>query len=742
HSTTDGATEHYRVHGWALPPEASSADPDTLVAAFTAFLARLTGNHRFDVGYSDEALRNGVGDLTPSFADVVPLRVVTSDGESFASFCASQADALEQVRKRFTYPRDLVGRHPSLRSQGVRGSYPVAVILGPEGSAPPVEPVGHDLTLVFTPGGGATWIYHADRLSQHHVEAIERQFVAFLVQALNHPERRCADMPLLMGEELDCVLNQWNATERSVDDVTIHHLIERQAARTPDERAVVAGGRTLTFDQLNRRANQLARLLRDRGVSDETLVGICMDRSGRMMVALLGVLKAGAAYVPLDPTYPAQRLAFMVQDSGCGAILTENHHLGALPKNGASVICLDTQWDEAGAYDDSNLDLAVRPDQLCYVIYTSGSTGTPKGVMVEHRNVVNFFVGMDAHLGTDRGVWLAVTSLSFDISVLELFWTLARGFTVVLYAGDETAAPARSTRPISFSLSYFAADEGAEDDKYRLLIEGAKFADAHGFEAVWTPERHYHAFGGLYPNPSVASSALAMITKQIHLRAGSVVLPLHHPTRVAEEWSVVDNLSNGRVGISFASGWMPNDFLIRPENFADKKNVMLRDIDVVRRLWRGETVKFPGPIGDEVEVTILPHPVQPELPFWITTAGNPETFAAAGKAGANLLTHLLGQTVEELRDKLAAYRSARADAGHEGPGHVTLMLHTFVSDDLEALKDIVREPLKGYLSTATNLVKQYAWSFPAFKKREGQTFGDIDLDSLTAEESDALMEHA
>src|SRR5207253_3560653 len=127
-------------------------------------------------------------------------------------------------------------------------------------------------------------------------------------------------------------------------------------------------------------------------------------------------------------------------------------------------------------------------------------------------------------------------------------------------------------KQLDFSLFYFSSDErSAGDDKYRLLMEGARFADRAGFTAVWTPERHFHAFGGLYPNPSVISAALAAITERIRIRAGSVVLPLHHPVRVAEEWSVVDNLSRGRVGLSFAAGWHADDFIFAPERYAARK---------------------------------------------------------------------------------------------------------------------------------------------------------------------------
>jgi natural product biosynthesis luciferase-like monooxygenase protein len=397
----------------------------------------------------------------------------------------------------------------------------------------------------------------------------------------------------------------------------------------------------------------------------------------------------------------------------------------------------------------------VTSDNLAYVIYTSGSTGKPKGVMVCHRNAVNFFAGMDERLDHDPpGVWLAVTSLSFDISVLELFWTLARGFRVVLQ-GDRDTAAVRALAPrshatnkeIAFSLFYFASDEGeGVAEKYELLLEGAKLADRHGFEAVWTPERHFHAFGGLYPNPSVASAAVAAITERVQIRAGSVVLPLHSPIRVAEEWSLVDNLSKGRVGISFAAGWQPNDFAIAPHRFADRKDAMLRDIETVRRLWRGETVPFPGPNGQDVDVRTLPRPVQAELPVRVTAAGSPETFRNAGEIGAGLLTHLLGQSVEELAEKLAIYRRAWRESGHPGDGHVTLMLHTFVGDDDAEVREAVRAPMKAYLRSSVDLIKKAAWSFPAFAnglQSGGQSPEEVfDSGALTDEEMEALLDHA
>jgi natural product biosynthesis luciferase-like monooxygenase protein len=260
---------------------------------------------------------------------------------------------------------------------------------------------------------------------------------------------------------------------------------------------------------------------------------------------------------------------------------------------------------------------------------------------------------------------------------------------------------------MAFSLFFFASDEaGAGTEKYRLLLEAARFADAHGFSAVWTPERHFHPFGGIYPNPAVTGAAVAAITTRLQIRAGSVVLPLHHPIRVAEEWSVVDNISGGRVAVSFASGWHANDFVIAPANYAHRREIMAREIETVRRLWRGEAVTYIGGDGRPVGITVWPRPVQPELPIWITAFGSPETFRLAGQLGAGLLTHLLGQSITDLAAKIAIYRNARREQGFDpAGGEVAVMLHTFVGDDLEVVRQTVRPPFLEYLRTSIDLAK-------------------------------------
>jgi natural product biosynthesis luciferase-like monooxygenase protein/amino acid adenylation domain-containing protein/non-ribosomal peptide synthase protein (TIGR01720 family)/FkbM family methyltransferase len=579
--------------------------------------------------------------------------------------------------------------------------------------------------------------YATDLFDDATIRRLWGHLANLLRWAVTSPRFRLAELPMIGGAEREQVIRQWNDTAvLGPPCSTIHAAFESRAARQPKARAIAFEGREWSYGELNDKANQLARHLRSSGLGPDEVVGLVLERGPEAVLAMLGVLKAGGAYLPLDPGYPPQRLALMLEDAKVSILLTQQHLVDKLPPHRAQVVCLDRDWPRIERERNENPRPLARAENLAYVIYTSGSTGVPKGVMVHHANVLNFFAGMDAGLEPHPpGVWLAVTTISFDISVLELLWTLTRGFEVVIQREREgtieITAPATVESGIEFSLFYFANDdEENPGNRYRLLLEGAKFADRHGFQAVWTPERHFHAFGGLYPNPSVTGAAIAAVTERIGIRAGSVVLPLHNPIRVAEEWSVVDNLSRGRVGISFASGWHVDDFVLAPENYEERKATMLRHLETVRRLWRGEAVEFRGGAGNPVETRIRPRPVQPELPFWITAAGNPETFRVAGEIGARLLTHLLGQTTEELAEKIAVYRQAWKRHGRgPGSGHVTLMLHTFIGEDLETVRETVRRPFTDYLRSSLGLVRNLARSLGR----------DIDADDLTAEDLEAVL---
>jgi natural product biosynthesis luciferase-like monooxygenase protein len=734
-------------HADAAVPAALSASQR--MASVLAWLARCADKSEFDIGFGVEPDSAGL------WAPQVPWRAnidFRRGLNTVAEHCTTQQ---RELQRRGSYLRDLVARRPDLRARAAQRDprvLPVALLQVDRLDDARAE-AGSELTIALTRDGSASrWLFDAAKLDARQVTQLQQQWLALSHAAAAAPERALAELPLMDATLQQRVLHDWNAARAAGQpQACVHQLFEAQAARVPQRTALIAQGVEISYADLDKRANRVAAQLVAMGVGPDALVGLCLPRGIELIVGLLAIHKAGGAYVPLDPAYPRDRIAYMLDDAEASVLITDRAHA---PQVRAATQVLLIEDALQAPFSDARIDGGAQPKHLAYVIYTSGSTGKPKGVMVEHRNVVNFFAGMDQHLDANSaGTWLAVTSLSFDISVLELCWTLARGYTVViaseeqkLGAGGGVKRGAHASRKLDFSLFYFSADENeGGQDKYKLLLEGAKYADKNGFAAVWTPERHFHAFGGLYPNPAVAGAAVAAVTEHIGIRAGSVVLPLHHPARVAEEWSVVDNISKGRVGISFASGWQPNDFALMPGNYADNKAIMLRNIEVVRKLWRGESVAFDGPLGKPVELRTLPRPVQKELPYWVTSAGNPQTFIDAGRIGANVLTHLLGQSVEELAEKIAAYRKAYKDAGHAGEGFVSLMLHSFVGPDMAAVRATVKQPLIAYLKTSLHLVKQYAWSFPAFKRREGMDAkdqGSVDLQSLAPEEMDALLEHS
>jgi natural product biosynthesis luciferase-like monooxygenase protein len=588
--------------------------------------------------------------------------------------------------------------------------------------------------------------YDKTRFSKKSAESLNKHLELLLKEIVNGKDKKISDISFITDEEAN-LLDLWNKTKKDFEkNICIHQLFERMVALHPDKTALSVKNISVSFSELNKIANRTANKLINLGVTENTFVGVFITRSVEMVASILGIHKAGGAYLPLDPDYPSDRIKFMIEDAGTKIIISQPELKNRLLNIDCQILEVDSTFSTLSSEPDGNLELSYSSSNLAYLIYTSGSTGKPKGVMVTHRNVVNFFTGMDDHIKADENsVWLAVTSLSFDISVLELLWTLTRGLQVVLYTGDDLkiSKTPESFKSIDFSLFYFSSYEGEKStDKYKLLLEGSKYADQNNFKAVWTPERHFYDFGGLYPNPSVTSAAIASVTKNIGLRAGSVVSPLHSTIRIAEEWSMVDNLSHGRVGVSFAAGWQPNDFVIMPENFKDRKDLMFKQIDEVKKLWRGEKVGFTNPNNKEIQIGILPRPVQKELPVWVTAAGNPETFEMAGRLGHNLLTHLLGQSISELSEKINIYRKAWKDVGHSGKGILTLMLHTFVGPDENMVKETVRNPMKNYLKSAVNLVKEAAWSFPVFKNATTASDGSFNMDNLTSNDLDAVLDYS
>lgn len=721
-----------------LPLEISETPSKSILTAVAIWALRSGLPEVCDVAYRGADHPQAAGLISPW----VPLRVGAELlHDTVAEANTAIAERVAQADAKGSFASDLIARDPALTAPTMPD---LAVTTG--GVAGPIE--GAAMTVAIGVAG-AVLHFDAARVTPEHAARLVARLE--LICAQIGTAANVADLDVLPKAERAEVLTGWNATEAPFDpDFTMAAQFEAQAAKTPDAPALVFEHEVLSYADLNARANRAAHVLRDMGVTRGALVGLCLRRSPDLVVAALAILKSGGAYVPMDPAYPADRLAHYISDSGANVIVTQAALTRELPAHSAQVLEMDTDARLSAASAD-NPEAIAAGDDLAYLIYTSGSTGTPKGVMVEHGNVANFFAGMDARVPYKAGdSWMAVTSLSFDISVLELFWTLSRGFKLVL-SGDETTTQISGGRlpatagGMDFSIYYWGNDDGQGSKKYELLLEGAKFADAHGFCAVWTPERHFHSFGGPYPNPSVTGAAVAAVTKQIGVRAGSCVSPLHHTARIAEEWAVIDNLTNGRAGLAIASGWQPDDFVLRPENTPPRnRDVMFEQMDDLRKLWRGEEVAFPKKDGSIHPVMTQPRPVSKELPLWVTTAGNPETWKDAGRNGCNVLTHLLGQSVEEVGAKIALYHDALREAGHNPDDFsVTLMLHSFLAEDREKAREIAREPMKDYLRAAAGLIKSYAWAFPAFKKPEGVNNAfELDLGILSEDELEEILDFA
>jgi len=307
-----------------------------------------------------------------------------------------------------------------------------------------VEYAGERLDIMFE--------YSTDLFEPETVRSLGEHLVTILRAAVATPELRIADLPLLSDRERRELLVDRIPPVRELPPVTIPRLFEQQAARTPDATAIVVGERSLTYRELNARANAFALELQQHGARPGELVGIYTDRGPEMVVALLGVLKAGAAYLPLDPTYPKERLAFMLADTGARLVVTQEQLRSEVPSTDVELVIVDA----TGAFDADmpDVDGGAGPGDGAYVIFTSGSTGKPKGVRIPHAGAVNFLLAMLREPGLTAGdVVCAITTLSFDISVLELLLPLVAGAKAVI--GDRALA-ADGKR-----LARFVSDSGA-----------------------------------------------------------------------------------------------------------------------------------------------------------------------------------------------------------------------------------------------------------------------------------------
>ncbi|RYZ40222.1 MAG: amino acid adenylation domain-containing protein, partial [Myxococcaceae bacterium] len=589
-----------------------------------------------------------------------------------------------------------------------------------------------DLTLVLFESTGrlhGVLEYATELFDASTAKRLLEHFRVLLSAAVSQPDTRISHLPLATEAERQA----WPRPRTVAGFTSVPALLADRRARQTDAVAVSRGDARWSWARLGARADALATRLKSLGVTAGSPVVVSLRSSPEKLAALWGVLEAGGAGVALGPSDLGGLPGYAPEGARVPVLITSRDLVTSVRVEASRVLYVEdipASEELSVAWED-----AANADALAWLL--PRGAGQPAWAL-GHRELAEFFAGLDARLSpTEGGTWLAASESAPDRPDLEALWALSRGLRVVFPPEQVTARLGNlhgggpRAKAMDLSLIYFANDEDSiTGPKYELLMEGAKFADANGFSAVWTPERHFHSFGGLYPQPAVISAAIAAVTKNLHLRSGSVVLPLHDPLLIAEQWSVVDNVSQGRVGLSVATGWHVHDFTFAPANYENRREILLQNLKTLRALWRGEKVTRPAGGGTTVELALRPKPVQKELPVWLTATVNPETFRLAGELGAGVLTGLMSHSLEELKSKVALYRDAWRRNGHPGRGHITCMLHTYLGDDEAEVLRTVRQPLLDYFRSSTDI----SASLLQAQGYEG------DINKLSADDINALLE--
>lgn len=625
----------------------------TLLAAFQTLLHRYSRQEHFLVG-SVTAGRNHarLANVVGYFINPIALRADFSDTPTFQDVLARVRRTVLAAFEHQDYPPALLARQLEIQRDASRPPlfetmfilqkaqeadvHPLSPFaLGIEGARMRVddldleslalggEPAQFDLTMMMAETGeglAAALQYNADLFDASTVEGMLKHFHRLLQAIVADSERPVATYPLLTESERRRALVEWNGTQREYPrHLCIHHLIGEQIERTPGAVAIEFEGERLTYEDLDRRAAQVAASLLAKGVGRGTVVGMFMERSPDMLVGLLGILRAGGVYLPMDPSFPAERLAFMIEDSRTRVILTQTRLISTLPAHRAEVIALDTLPEQPAA--DTGVPPASSPDDLAYVLYTSGSTGKPKGVQVLHRAVVNFLCAMQKELqiGAEDAL-LAVTTLSFDIAVLELLLPLTVGARVIIASAEAAAdgallAQTLNNSPATFmqatpaswrslleagwtgkdDLNILCGGEALPDDlAERLLQCGAKLWNLYGptETTIWST---------LYQVPSVPDQTV------------SRTVPIGRPIANTQIYILDENLEPVPVGVIgdlyIGGDGVSRGYLHRPEltaerflrNPFDGSSPLYKTGDLARYLPDGR-IEFFGRSDQQVKV--------------------------------------------------------------------------------------------------------------------------------------------
>lgn len=497
-----------------------------------------------------------------------------------------------------------------------------------------------------------------------------------------------------------------------------------------------------TYKEIDNRSSQLFNVLRGRyHVNNKTNVAVLLSEWDALSLLAVTLLKIDATFLFIDSQINQEDIRQILQDNAAALLITEKRLSFVSDKMDIKTILM-----EDIAFPADVRDTADEPQtNSSFIIYTGTEKGYTENIIAAD-SLAETLSSLDKAVPSVESDKICFAgSIPLNEFLIEVLHAILTGKHVILSPGsplenfenDETFS-------MDFSLFYFGSYSSTTDpdNKYNLLLESVKHGDQNGYSAVWTPERHFNEFGGLFPNPSILGAALAVVTSRVQVRAGSIVSPLHHSVRIAEDWSIIDNLSRGRAALSFASGWQCDDFVFYPERYEGRHQQMMEQIEEVKSLWQGGSMELKNGLGKSVKIEVFPKPIQASLPIWVTVSGKTETFIDAGKIGANILTHLLWQDSSELKEKIAAYRLSLKHSGFDpAAGIVSVMLHTFVGESDEGVKAIVRNPLKEYIKSSVHLIEAMTRSTNAAQKETVGRYGNVN-DKIPAHLLDELVEIA
>ena len=450
--------------------EDKKPEGEVLLVSFLAYLARLTNTFLFNIGFRDESLQLLTQYAESVFADKVPLHIDVNQTVNFNVFQASAREVIDTVCKHKTYSRDVLARYPQLskRVSTLADALSLSVTLVKR-----IENVSHNheneklqLELIIPEEGSEmVCVYNSSLFTRGLINRMLRQFVVFFQSIHKNPEQPVSQVSILDEKDQREILETFNNTDAAYEDKkTLSRLFEEQVVLTPNAIAAIDDSGELSYAQLNERANQLANALIENGFKRGQYAGIFIDRSQEMIIAVMGVLKAGGIYIPLETYLPEKRLIYILDSLQVGSMVTNSLQLDKIYTAGdqlpslKTIYCLTSRVDgnlraqksgkrivtykDIESKQNTNPSLALSSDDIAYVIFTSGSTGTPKGVVVKHRPVINVieWVNKTFHVSSADKI-LFVASLSFDLSVYDIFGILAAGGTIRIISGEKIREP-------------------------------------------------------------------------------------------------------------------------------------------------------------------------------------------------------------------------------------------------------------------------------------------------------------